>query len=185
MALTHSIYDIIINRDIKFGRAIFDINGSTGISGQILTATNSGVIWQPVGTASPAPGLQGALGPTVSVTPLISQIGFVINLPSAGATGTIDQTLIGVGYTGSITAWELTCYPTASVSVDVWKSSSVPTIANTILGSTNITTSSSKYNNGLSTGWTTSVSVGNFFMMAIRSNDLASQINLQLIVNKF
>jgi hypothetical protein len=113
------------------------------------------------------------------------QIALVTNLASAGATGTINQTHVGIGYNGTITGWYLTCFPSATVSVDVWKvSGGVPTIANTITGSAKPSVTAARFNSSTTlTGWTTSVSAGDYFMMSVDTNNSATYINLQLIVS--
>lgn len=113
------------------------------------------------------------------------QIALVTNLASAGATGTINQTHVGIGYNGTITGWYLTCFPSATISVDVWKvSGGVPTIANTITGSAKPSVTAARFNSSTTlTGWTTSVSAGDYFMMSVNTNDSATYINLQLIVS--
>jgi len=113
------------------------------------------------------------------------QIALVTNLASAGATGTINQTHVGIGYNGTITGWYLTCYPSATVSVDVWKvSGGVPTFSNRITGSAKPSVTAARFNSSTTlTGWTTSVSAGDYFMMSVDTNNSATYINLQLIVS--
>jgi hypothetical protein len=110
----------------------------------------------------------------------------VVNLPNAGDTGTINETLVGVSYTGTITGWYLTTNPGASVTVDVWKvSNGVPTNTNSITGTAKPSTTSSRFNSSTTlTGWTTSVSAGDYFMLEVEANDLATYINLQLVITQ-
>jgi hypothetical protein len=78
----------------------------------------------------------------------------------------------------------MTCYPSSNVTVDVWKlSGGVPTIANTITGSAKPSITSSQLNNSSTlTGWTTTVTAGDYFMLNVDSNSAAQYINLQLII---
>ncbi len=185
---------------------LFDSSNSTGSTNQVLTTTSSGVLWNTVsssgssgtevfvtggtytaGTAT----FRNNTGGTFTVTGFTTgstetrQISLVTNLANAGDTGTINQTHLGIGYSGTITGWYLTVYPSASVTLDVWKvSNGVPTVANTITASAKPSTSSARFNSSTTlTGWNTSVSVGDYFMMNVDSNNLATYINLQLVIS--
>ena len=148
---------------VKFGSFIYDSSNSTGTTGQVLSTTSTGVTW-------------------ANET---RQIGLVTNLAATGTTGTINQTHVGIGYSGTITRWYLTCYPSSSVTVDVWKvSAGVPTVANTITAAAKPSITTARFNSGSTlTGWNTTVSPGDYFMMNVDSNTAASYINLQLIVS--
>lgn len=80
----------------------------------------------------------------------------------------------------------MTVFPAASVTVDVWKASgAVPTNANSITGTAKPTTTSARLNSSTTlTGWTTSVSAGDYFMLEVETNNLATYINLQLVITQ-
>ena len=112
------------------------------------------------------------------------QISLVTNLAAAGDTGQINQTLIGMGYAGTITGWYLTCYPASSVTVDVWKKAGgVPTVTDTITAAAKPSTTTAQFNSSASVPtWITGISVGDYIMMKVDSNTAATYINLQLII---
>jgi hypothetical protein len=108
----------------------------------------------------------------------------VANLANAADTGTINQTLVGIGYSGTVIGWYMTCYPSASVTVDVWKKSAgVPALADTMVGTAHPSITTAQFNSSaVLTGWTTAISAGDYLILNIDSNTAASYINLQIIV---
>jgi hypothetical protein len=91
---------------------------------------------------------------------------------------------VGVGYTGTITGWYLTCYPSATVTVDVWKrNAAIPASGNTITSAAKPSITAGQINSSTSVGtWTQSIAVGDYFMMNVDTNNNATYINLQLII---
>lgn len=149
---------------------LYDSSNSTGSTNQVLTSTSTGATWTTQSSQA---------------TPEYRQISLVTNLANAGDTGTINQTLVGIGYSGTIVGWYITCYPAATVAVDVWKANgAVPTIANTITAAAKPSITAARLNSSLTpTGWTTAVSAGDYFMLNVDSNNLATYINLQLLIS--
>lgn len=152
----------VVTGGTRIHNFLYDSSNTTGTTKQVLSTTSTGVTW----------------------TDNIRQIALVTNLANAGDTGTINQTHVGIGYNGTITGWYLTVYPSASVTVDVWKvSGGVPTISNTITASAKPSTTSARFNSSTTlTGWSTTVNSGDYFMMNVDSNTAATYINLQLII---
>jgi hypothetical protein len=160
--------------------ADFYYSGNTLFAPNLNVSTLITYQGSPLGTS----GGSGSSGTSGTSGSYYRQISLVANLANAGDTGTINQTLLGIGYSGTIIGWYMSCYPSSNVTVDIWKASGgVPTIANTITASAKPNITGAQINNSSSlSGWTTSISPGDYFLMNIDSNSAATYINLQLII---
>jgi hypothetical protein len=96
---------------------------------------------------------------------------------STGAKG-----LKTVPYLGTIIGWKLVADTATSTVVDLWKSNgSIPTISDTITGTAKPTLSAAQLATSTTlTGWTTSVSPDDVFLLYVDSNTVATYISLEL-----
>ena len=96
---------------------------------------------------------------------------------STGAKG-----LKTVPYLGTIIGWKLVSDTATSTVVDLWKSNgSIPTISDTITGTAKPTLSAAQLATSTTlTGWTTSVSPDDVFLLYVDSNTVATYISLEL-----
>jgi hypothetical protein len=86
------------------------------------------------------------------------------------------------GQSGTIIGWKLVSDTSTSTVIDIWKANnSIPTNANSITGTAKPTLSSAQLASSTTlTGWTTSVTAGDVFILEVESNNNASYIYLEL-----
>lgn len=91
-------------------------------------------------------------------------------------------------YDGTITGWEIVADVSGSIVLDVWKAayaSFPPTVANTITASAKPTLSSAQKNTSTTlTGWTTTVTKGDYLEVNVDSVSTVAKIVLNLIMSK-
>lgn len=87
-----------------------------------------------------------------------------------------------VGYAGTIVAWRLVADSSTTTVIDIWKANNaIPTVANTITGSAKPSLTAAQVNSSTTlTGWTTSVAVGDVFIINVDSNNNASYFCLEI-----
>jgi hypothetical protein len=86
------------------------------------------------------------------------------------------------GQSGTIIGWKLISDTSTSTVVDVWKTNNaIPTNSNSITGTAKPTLSSAQLNSSSTlTGWTTSVTAGDIFILEVESNNNASYLYLEI-----
>ncbi len=87
-----------------------------------------------------------------------------------------------VPYTGTIVGWKLISDTSTTTVLDIWKTNNaIPTVANSITATAkpSLTTAQLSTSTTL-TGWTTSVSPNDVFILNVDSNDNATYISLEL-----
>lgn len=123
----------------------------------------------------------GSLG-----TPLVQEktIAFVVGEATAITTGGKNFTRVISPYTGTIKRWYLIADQSTTTTVDIWKSAgAIPTNTNTITASAKPALSAAELNDSSTlTGWTTSVAEGDVLIMEVESNNNATYLNLQLVI---
>lgn len=123
----------------------------------------------------------GSLG-----TPLVQEktIAFVVGEATAITTGGKNFTRVISPYTGTIKRWYLIADQSTTTTVDIWKSAgAIPTNTNTITASAKPALSAAELGNSSTlTGWTTAVTAGDVLIMEVESNNNATYLNLQLVI---
>ena len=119
--------------------------------------------------------------------------------PSAVNTGTIGITIDGAGsvittgfkqyvvipYNCIITDWYIIADVVGSIVIDVWKDTSIPTVANTIAGSEKPTLSSQQNNSdNVLTTWTTTVTAGDIIGFNVDSVSTITKATLVIKIRK-
>jgi hypothetical protein len=107
---------------------------------------------------------------------------FEMGVSSTAEISTGAKGLKTVPYLGTIVGWKLVADTATSTVVDLWKSNgSIPTISDTITGTAKPTLSAAQLATSTTlTGWTTSVSPDDVFLLYVDSNDAATYISLEL-----
>ena len=110
-------------------------------------------------------------------------ITFVVGGGSAVTTGAKNNTRVISPYAGTIVGWKLITDTSATVTLDIWKSTGIPTNSNSITGTAKPSLTTAQFNTSTTlTGWTTTVSENDIFIMEVESNNNATYINLSLIL---
>ena len=105
-------------------------------------------------------------------------IPFTIVSSSAITSGAKDTMFIAP-WKGNITDWQLSCTPSASITLDILKATNaVPT--NTIITSNYPSIISGQIGSGNTSGWTTNFNKNDVFKIKVNSNNNATIITLQL-----
>ena len=107
---------------------------------------------------------------------------FEMGVSSTAEISTGAKGLKTVPYLGTIVGWKLVADTATSTVVDLWKSNgSIPTISDTITGTAKPTLSAAQLATSTTlTGWTTSVSPDDVFLLYVDSNTVATYISLEL-----
>ena len=107
---------------------------------------------------------------------------FEMGVSSTAEISTGAKGLKTVPYLGTIVGWKLVADTATSTVVDLWKSNgSIPTISDTITGTAKPTLSTAQLATSTTlTGWTTSVSPDDVFLLYVDSNTVATYISLEL-----
>lgn len=125
-----------------------------------------------------------------------SQVKTMLNIPTNGTFGiSIDgagnpitpgfKQYIIIPYNCIINEWYIIGDTAGSCVIDIWKHTSIPTVANTITGTEKPTLSSQQTNNDTSlTTWTTTVNSGDIIGFNIDSVTTLTKINLVIKVTK-
>lgn len=122
--------------------------------------------------------------PTIALNTnaLRGEISFRIDGGGSAITTGAKKIYLRVGYDCTITGWELVADQSGSISIDIWKDSFAnfpPTVADTITAAAKPSLSAAQKNNSSSlTGWTTSVSAGDYLEINV---DSASTITLAIL----
>ena len=107
---------------------------------------------------------------------------FEMGVSSTAEISTGAKGLKTVPYLGTIIGWKLVSDTATSTVVDLWKSNgTIPTISDTITGTAKPTLSTTQLATSTTlTGWTTSVSPDDVFLLYVDSNTVATYISLEL-----
>jgi hypothetical protein len=91
-----------------------------------------------------------------------------------------------IGYAGTIVSWRLVSDVACTCVIDIWKrAGAIPSNANSITASAKPSLTAAELNSSSTlTGWTTSVSATDVFILEVESNDLANYIYLELVIQK-
>jgi len=120
---------------------------------------------------------------SADIIPSVQVLTFVAANTIPVSTGAKNTTRIMSPYNGTIVSWKLIVDTSASVTLDVWKSTGIPTNANSITASAKPSITATEYGTSSTlTGWTTSVAVNDIFIMEVEANDNATYINLSIIL---
>jgi hypothetical protein len=108
-----------------------------------------------------------------------AQFGDAVNTASV-AIGTVAY--VRVPYGGTLSAWHIVADTPCSCVIDIWKDTTLPTVANTITAATKPALSSqATASSSALTGWTTSFSEGDIFAFRLDSvSGSPKQITLSL-----
>jgi len=87
-----------------------------------------------------------------------------------------------IPYTGTIVGWRLVADQSSTVQLDVWKTNNaIPTVSDSIVASAYPALTAAELNSSTTlTGWTTSVSPDDVFILNVDSNDNAIYLALEL-----
>jgi len=87
-----------------------------------------------------------------------------------------------VPYTGTIVGWKLVADQSSTVQLDVWKrNNAIPTVSDSIVATAYPALEAAELNSSTTlTGWTTSVSPNDVFILNVDSNDNATYLALEL-----
>lgn len=110
-------------------------------------------------------------------------ITMVVGDSASVSTGGKSQTRVIVPFSGTIISWQIIVNTSSTLTLDIWKSNTIPTNSDSITGSAKPSLSNQQFaTSSTLTGWTTGVNVNDIFVLEVESNDNASYINLTLIV---
>lgn len=131
--------------------------------------------------------LGSGANPEWAAVPTNGQLGIVID--GAGSVITTgEKGYLRVPYNCTITSVEIVANASGSIVVDIWKDSYAnfpPTVADSITGSAKPTLSSAqKSQSSTLTGWTTSLSAGDYLAFNVDSATTVSRVTLTLIVTR-
>lgn len=87
-----------------------------------------------------------------------------------------------IPYTGTIIGWKLISDTSTTTVLDIWKTNNaIPTVANSITAGAKPSLTAAQLSTSTTlTGWTTSVSPNDVFILNVDSNDNATYISLEL-----
>ena len=128
--------------------------------------------------------------PTIALNTnaLRGEISFRIDGGGSAITTGAKKIYLRVGYDCTITGWELVADQSGSIAIDIWKDSFAhfpPTLADTITASAKPSLSSAQTNSSSSlTGWTTSVSAGDYLEINVDSASTVTLAILTLLVTR-
>lgn len=128
--------------------------------------------------------------PTVALNTnaLRGEISFRIDGGGSAITTGAKKFYLRVGYDCTITGWELVADQSGSISIDIWKDSFAnfpPTVADTITASAKPSLSTAQKNSSSSlTGWTTSLSAGDYLEVNVDSVSTVTLAILTLLVTR-
>ena len=149
------------------------INGTSGSSSTAGTSGSSGI-----NGTSGSSGSSGSSG-----TSSAKILTFVVGDATAISTGEKIKTRIIVPYSGTITKWSLISDTSTTTVIDIWKSTTIPTNVNSITGTAKPTLSAQTFTTSSTlTGWTTTVSQDDIFVIEVESNNNATYLNLMLTI---
>lgn len=172
------------------GASMMTLGQGTGIvnvtAGNQLQENGTRVVVQTrnVNTTSPLTGggaLSGDLTlacATCNVSTSTATFGLTMATSTGGtiATQTTSITPFRMPFAGTLLGWTATANASCTGSVDIWKlANAVPTKTNTITGGSFVALSSSNFATGTISGWTTSFSQGDLFMMNTTSTNSGCQ----------
>jgi hypothetical protein len=126
------------------------------------------------------------VGPTGPTGPAgIGAFGITIDGSGNPISSGLKQYLISP-YNCNIYGWDVIGDTSGSIVIDVWKSTSVPTVSDTITGTEKPTLSSQQVNsdNNLTT-WTTAVNIGDILAFNVDSVSNLTKVTLMLKNTKF
>lgn len=106
-------------------------------------------------------------------------------LSSVLATG--KTIYVPMTYAGTLTSWQIECYPSGSLVIDVWKTNyagAPPTVANTITGANKPTVTSALKAQGNVSGWTTTFAAGDVIAFYIESASTVTNATIMLGLTK-
>ena len=104
---------------------------------------------------------------------------------NGGVVSTGNKKYIKVPYSGTITGWTIIGSPSGSCIFDVWNSTGIPTVANTITSSNKPTLTAAQLANSLNvTGWTTTISTNDIIGFNLDSASGCTWVILELFINK-
>jgi len=110
-------------------------------------------------------------------------ITMVVGNSESVGVGEKSQTRVIVPFSGTIISWQIIVNTSSTLTLDIWKSNTIPTSSDSITGSAKPSLSNQQFaTSSTLTGWTTGVSINDIFVLDVESNNNASYINLTLIV---
>jgi hypothetical protein len=155
------------------------VSGSTGTVNNVGTIAFNGASVTNNGGGTVTISITGG----TSATSSNESFSFVVGSSTVVTTGTKNNTRFIAPISGTIIGWKLIVDTGSTVTLDVWKSTGIPTNSDSITGSAKPSLTSSQFaTSSTLTGWTTAVSVNDIFILEVESNNNASYINLALII---
>lgn len=110
-------------------------------------------------------------------------INMIVGDTGSVSTGAKSSTRVIVPFSGTIISWKIIVDTSATLTLDIWKSNTIPTNADSITGSAKPSLTSQQFaTSSTLTGWTTAVSINDIFVLEVESNNNATYINLSLVV---
>ena len=110
----------------------------------------------------------------------------VVGNSSEVSTGGKEQTRVIVPFSGEIISWQIIVDTPSTLTLDVWKSDTIPTNSDSITGSAKPSLSDQQFaTSSTLTGWTTSVSINDIFILEVESNNNATHITLTLMIRTY
>lgn len=176
------------------GSNIFSISGSNGSLFEISDTTPSGVLFTiqsssiDVLTIGPSKNvnISGSLnitGSIIGTSPTnLATVRFEMGISSTTAITTGAKGRKTVPYTGTIVGWKLVSDTSTTTVLDIWKTNNaIPTVANSITAGAKPSLTAAQLSTSTTlTGWTTSVSPNDVFILNVDSNNNATYLSLEL-----
>jgi hypothetical protein len=167
---------VIVNDDVNASAGIvytkLNLNGSNIVSGS-FQVSYTGLSNIPAGIISGS----DQISTNIRTERLEMGVHFPGSTVTTGAKG--RKTF---GQSGTIVGWKLVSDTSTTSVIDVWKANnSIPTNSNSITGTAKPSLTAAQLNSSSTlTGWTTSVTAGDVFILEVESNNNASYIYLEL-----
>jgi hypothetical protein len=170
---------VLGSKFVAFSWVLSGIDGYTGSTGFQGTTGSTGI--QGFQGYTGSQGFQGYQGIIGGGTGSIAM--FIDSGSSVITTG--EKSYVISPFDCNIVSWKVISSISGSCVIDIWKNTSIPTVANTIIGTySKPTLSSQQINSGLSTGWTSSVSAGDIILFNVDSVSTVQKIYLYLEIQK-
>jgi hypothetical protein len=112
----------------------------------------------------------------------VRTVAFELGVSSTEAITTGAKGRKTIPYLGTIVGWRLVADQSSTVQLDVWKrNNAIPTLPDSIVASAYPALTAAELNSSTTlTGWTTSVSPDDVFILNVDSNDSATYLALEL-----
>jgi hypothetical protein len=159
---------------------VFAAVPNTALANSAITVTTG-----TSGTSFNASGSPVSLGGTLTLNIPNQNRAAGISVDGQGAVITIGvKGFVKIPYSGTITSWTIISRETGSCVFDIWKSTSLPTVANTITGSAPPTlTAGTVATSTTLTGWTTTITAGDILGFNLNSASTTTWAEVQIRIS--